>query len=125
MGRAYELGGHVHSLGTVRTTILHLAEYQAEYPSKHVHKRAGAVFVNGQRKWAKYEDIEGDEGDFEQIRLGYMAEHPAGEDTWHEGNVAYGKSRLFAIGPLVDYAVSWMAEHRTITTQDDSALAAR
>jgi aminoglycoside 3-N-acetyltransferase len=112
MGRCYQLGGHVLSLATVRTTILHLAEYHAGFPARQVVERAAAVLVEGERRWLTYEDIEGDESDFEQIRQDFMASRPAADDSWHEVPIAYASSRLLAIRPLVDFAVSWMEQHR-------------
>jgi len=111
-GRCYELGGYVLSLATVRTTVLHLAEYRAEYPAKTIGNYAAALRANGKRRWMKYQDVKGDDEDFEQLRQDFMKAHLPTENTWREGEVAYSTSRLFAIRPLIDFAVKWMEEHR-------------
>jgi aminoglycoside 3-N-acetyltransferase len=71
------------------------------------------MMVNGQRQWAEFDDVEGSDEDFEQIRQDYMQQHNAQRGTdWQEGPVAYSASRLFRIRPLVDYAVSWIEQNR-------------
>ena len=108
LGSCYELRGHVLSLATKRTTVLHLADFRSEWPGKHSKQAGSAMLIDGQRQWVAYEDNWSEGEDFEQLRLDYMAanqEHSA-------GMVAYGESRLFAVRPLVDYAVEWIGLNR-------------
>ena len=70
------------------------------------------MLVGGRRKWVHYEDVRGDDSDFEQIRLGFIASCHTGPETWQWGRVAYGKARLMRIRPLIDFAVDWMARNR-------------
>lgn len=111
-GRCYELGGHVLGLGTLKTSVLHLAEHRADYPGKVFYTQAGAIIVDGARRWVERHDLEGTSDDFEQLRRDFMRHAPAGE-AWREGSVGYYPSaRLFRIRPLLDFAVGWMEEHR-------------
>ncbi len=113
LARCYDLGGFVLSLGTARTTVLHLAEYRADYPGKRFYTGGSAVLTDGQRRWMAHEELHGNNDDFEALRLDFMRSVPPGPDTWREGSVAYHPTtRLFAVRPLVDYAVGWMEEHR-------------
>ena len=112
LGRCYELSRHVLCLATKRTTALHLADYRSEWPGKYARRSGSATMSGGVRQWTEYENHWSDGEDFEQIRLDFIASHPPGTGTWQEGPVAYSTSRLFAIRPLIDFAVKWMEEHR-------------
>jgi len=112
LGRCYELDGHVLTLATQRTTVLHLADFRTEWPGKHDKQTGSALLVSGRREWVQYADHWSDGEDFEQIRREFMQAHPAGPDSWQAGRVAYGDSRLFRIRPLVDFAVDWIPRHR-------------
>lgn len=108
LGAAKRAGADVVSLGCVRTTILHHAETLADYPGKEYRQQGGAINTGGQRRWAEYTALEGDDGDFEQLRQGYIA---AGLPC-SEGTVGYGQARRFPARKLVDFAVKWLEEHR-------------
>ena len=111
-GFCYQNGAYVLSLATRRTTILHLAENLTDYPGKEIRHVGTAMLVDGERRWVEYDDLEGDDGDFEQIRRDFMATVPSGPETWSAGTVAYGEARLFRVKPLVDFAVEWIRRHR-------------
>jgi aminoglycoside 3-N-acetyltransferase len=113
LGHCYELNGHALSLGCLRTTILHLAEYRAYWYGKKEYPAGCAMLVEDSRQWVEYRELHGDNDDFEQLRLDYMQSSLPGE-TWSESVVGYGSSRLFAIRPLVDFAVKWIEAHRKI-----------
>jgi len=112
LGRCYELDGRVLSLATEQTTILHLAEYRAEYPGKEYYRQGAAVLIDGQREWVTMDELRGDNGDFERIRRDFIAANPSGPATWRTGRTGYGESRLFCIRPLVDFAAGWMGQQR-------------
>jgi aminoglycoside 3-N-acetyltransferase len=112
LGRCYELDGRVLSLATEQTTILHFAEYRAEFAGKEYYRQGAAVLIDGRREWVTMDEVRGDNGDFEQLRRDFIAAHPSGAATWRTGRTGYGESRLFRIRPLVDFAVGWMARHR-------------
>lgn len=112
LGRCYEMDGYVLTLATLRTTILHLADFRTEWPGKRTKRSGSAMLVDGQRQWVAYDDHWSDGEDFEQIRQDFMAGQPAGPDTWQAANVAYGASRLFRIKPLIDFGVEWIKANR-------------
>ena len=113
VGRCYLSGGHVLSLATERTTCLHLAEHLCEYPGKKNFTYGSAMLVDGQRQWVASNEVAGDDDDFEQLRLAYIA---AGNPHC-EAQVAYGTARLFPVRELVDYAVLWLPANRKAATQ--------
>ena len=113
LARCYDRGAHVLSLATQRTTILHLAEHRCAYPGSCCEANGSAVLVGGGRRWVQRRDMDGYDTDFEQIRLAFMEQHSPGPATWREGPTGYGRSRLFAIRPLVDFAAEWMPVNRT------------
>jgi aminoglycoside 3-N-acetyltransferase len=112
LGRCYDLDGHALGLGTVRTTVLHLAEHRATYPGKETYAQGAALSVDGARQWVVRQELQGNDDDFEELRQDYMRTFPAGE-AWREGRVGYYETaRLFAVRPLVDFAVKWLEAHR-------------
>lgn len=111
-GYCYRTGAYVLSLATQRTTILHFAENLTDYPGREIRHVGTTMLVDGERRWVEYDDLEGDDEDFEQIRQEFMASHPAGPDTWSARDVAYGGSRLFKVKPLVDFACGWIKANR-------------
>ena len=113
LGRTERRGGWVLSLGTVRTTVLHLAEHRCEWAGKAVQRQGSALMVDGVRQWVEYDMLTDENEDFEALRLDYLREHAAQRGTdWHEGPCGYGTARLLAVRPLVDYATGWIAAHR-------------
>lgn len=108
VGHCYKLGGSVLSLANQRTTCLHLAEHLCEYPGKKYSTYGSAMLVDGQRQWVTYKAIDGNDSDFEQIRLDYIsAGHPH-----REAQVGYSSARLFPVGELVDFAIRWLPVNR-------------
>jgi aminoglycoside 3-N-acetyltransferase len=120
LARCYDLGGFVLSLGTIRTTVLHLAEHRANYAGKQWYTQGAAVQEGGVRRWATFTELRGNSDDFEQLRQDYMREHPPGA-AWRESPVGYGRARLFPVRPLVDYAVGWIEAHRQAGPSGDAA----
>jgi aminoglycoside 3-N-acetyltransferase len=112
LARCYDLDGWVLSLATEQTTVLHLAEYRADYAGKEIYRQGAAVLVDGRREWVTMDELRGTNDDFEQIRLDFIAAVPPDSGTWHAGRTGYGASRLLRIRPLVDFAVSWMERQR-------------
>lgn len=106
--QCYERGGSVLTLGTRRTTIIHLAEHKAQFAGKNYRRFGGAMLVDGRRQWVVYEDVEENEEDFERIRQDYIA---AGRPC-SIGPVAYAESRMFPARELVDFAVEWIETNR-------------
>lgn len=107
LARIYDLDGHVLLLGVGydRNTSFHLAEYRAPGAPR---KREGApIFVDGERRWVWWEDVDLDADPFPQI----------GEEMERALPVTIGKvgsatARLFRQRPAVDFATRWLAERR-------------
>ena len=109
LARIYERGGHVLLLGVGHdsNTSLHLAEYRAEFPKKREIRCGAPIYLNGERVWRWYRDIEFDTDDFPTL----------GADFETRGNVVFGSIgratvRFFAQRDLVDFGVDWMSRHR-------------
>ncbi len=113
LGRMYELGAKVLLLGVGHgnNTSLHLAEYQAEWPSKSTSQRGAPLIVNNERQWVEVEDLDIDEEDFEQIGASFVTEWK-GEGAQTDGPVGAGIGRLMSMPALVDFATSWMSNNR-------------
>ena len=109
LGRIYDLDGKILLLGVSHSnnTSLHLAEYLSDYPTKTRETQAAAMMVDGRRQWVKYEVLSVDTDDFEQVGAAYEA-----SIGYTIGQVGIGSARLFAQKALVDFAVTWFAEHR-------------
>lgn len=108
LGRLYELGGQVLSLGVRHNSTLHLAEYIANWPGKPYKRQGCAMLVDGERQWVVFEDLDHDEGDFMQIKDAFE------RATSHTriGTVGNAQCRLVGIRESVDFAVSWMQRRR-------------
>ena len=104
----YDLKGHVLSLGTDKTTILHYAEVLADFAGKSFVDEGTATIVDGKRQWVKYKTLDWCDDDFALIRADYIKDGK----PHTRGTVAYGEATLFPICELVDYAVAWMERNR-------------
>lgn len=110
IARVYALEGYVLLLGVGHgnNTSLHLAEYRADWPGRRTISTGAPVLVAGERRWARFDDLDWDDGDFTRIAADFAA------DTGLErrGRVASGEAILVPQQPLVDYAVAWIERHR-------------
>lgn len=110
LGRLYEQDASVLLLGVghANNTSLHLAEYRASWPDKANHREGAPILVNGQRRWVRYEDLDVDESDFDQIGDAFAA-------TEYEkiGPVGAGIGRLCKQRSIVDFGVAWITDNRT------------
>jgi aminoglycoside 3-N-acetyltransferase len=111
LARVYDLDGQVLLLGVGHdnNTSLHLAEYRAAYPGRRWEDQGSPVLVNGVRRWARYQKLTGDASDFEQLGADFAVE----TGLERRGLVGATQSRLMAQRAVVDYAVTWMEQHRT------------
>ncbi|MBN1963004.1 MAG: AAC(3) family N-acetyltransferase [Anaerolineae bacterium] len=111
LARLYDQDGLILLLGVGhdRNTSLHLAEYRADYPGKHVVHQGAPLQVNGTRQWVQYPDIEIDSDDFAQLGAAYEAQQ-AGQVR--RGPVGYGEAILLRQRPLVDFAMTWLPANR-------------
>jgi aminoglycoside 3-N-acetyltransferase len=62
---------------------------------------------DGRRAWATYDDLEMDEGDFDDIGEAFAA-----TGAEQSGPVGAGTGRRCRMRELVDFAVVWMERHR-------------
>jgi aminoglycoside 3-N-acetyltransferase len=109
LARLYDLDGHILLLGVghKNNTSLHLAEYRADYPGKEWTTQGSPVKINGERQWITFEDLEGDDVDFEDIGSAFAA---SGDQR--TGRVGNGEALLMAMRDLVDFGAAWMTKHR-------------
>lgn len=110
LARLYDLDAHILLLGVdhASNTMLHLAEYRADYPGKQWTNQGAPVTVESERRWVTFEDLEGVSDDFVQIGSDFAA--TGGEQRRRAGS---GEARLVGVRPLVDFAVDWMTAYRT------------
>jgi aminoglycoside 3-N-acetyltransferase len=110
LARLYDAEGFVLLLGVGhnRNTSLHLAEYRAEYKTKAELTNGAPIFIDGERQWANFQDIDFDSDDFNE--LGDAFEQETG--LVRRGKVGSAEAMLMPIKPLVDYAVKWMEASR-------------
>lgn len=110
LARLYERGAHVLLLGVGHgnNTSLHLAEYRADFPGKTRSAFGTPMFVEGERRWVEFEELELDDSDFPALGEAFAAE----TDHQVEGEVACARALLFPQASVVDFAVTWMETHR-------------
>jgi len=112
LGKLYELDGHVLLLGVdhENNTSLHLAEFRANYPGKRYLHTGSAMLVNGRRQWVSYESPDADSNDFNEIGTAFDKTYPITVQHINDAQV-----RFFSQRPLVDFAVTWMEQHRDLS----------
>lgn len=110
LSRIYDLDGHVLLLGVGHgnNTSLHLAEYRASWPGRRMISTGAPMLVDGERRWAPFDDLDWNDADFARIAADFAA------DTGAErrGRVGQGEGILAPQRPLVDYAVAWIERLR-------------
>jgi len=109
VGRLYQLDAQVLLLGVdhLSNTALHLAEYRAAWEGKVDNTVGAPMFVDGQRRWVTAPDLDIDESDFGAIGDAFAA--TGAELTFPIGNTT---ARLCRVSEIVDFAVTWMNQHR-------------
>lgn len=111
LARLYEAEGWVLLLGVGHSsnTSIHLSEYRADYAGKTEVNNKAPIFINGQKKWADFKDVNVDSCDFELIGTAFE------RDTSYtrRGKVANADALLMPIKELVDYAIKWMEANRS------------
>lgn len=109
LGRLYELDAYVLLLGVTHAnnTSLHLAEERASWAGKASRPHGAPMLVDGRREWVVWDDLDGDDDDFDVIGEAFAA--TGAERT---GAVGAGTGRLFRQREVVDFAVTWMTANR-------------
>jgi aminoglycoside 3-N-acetyltransferase len=110
LARVYDLDGWVLLLGVghEHNTSLHLAEYRTLCARRRRIETGAPIWVNGQRQWVTFEDVDYEDADFPEIGAGLELE----TGCVRSGRVAQAQALLMPQRALVDYAVGWMREHR-------------
>ena len=112
LARIYNLDGFVLLVGVghARNTSLHLAEYRATFPTKHIVQQGAPISSSGSRRWTTFENIEMDSSDFERIGEDFLRSD-AGNRVLH-GKVGLAACQLMPQRTVVDFAVDWLELHR-------------
>ena len=112
LARIYDLGGFVLLLGVGhdRNTSMHLAEYRAIFPTKHIVREGAPISTAGSRRWTTFENIDLDSSDFEGIGEDFP-QSDVGREV-RRGKVGLAKCQLMPQRAIVDFAVDWLEENR-------------
>jgi aminoglycoside 3-N-acetyltransferase len=112
LARIYDLGGFVLLLGVGhdRNTSMHLAEYRAIFPTKHIVREGAPISTAGSRRWTTFENIDLDSSDFEQIGEDFLRSDV--EREVHRAKVGLAKCQLMPQRAMVDFTVDWLEESR-------------
>ena len=109
LGRLYELDAQVLLLGVDHgnNTSLHLAEDRADWDGKSWVPHGAPMMVDGERTWVTWDDLDSDDGDFEQLGDAFAL-----TGAERVGRVGSGVGRLVDMAAIVDFAVNWMNANR-------------
>jgi aminoglycoside 3-N-acetyltransferase len=109
LARIYELNGNILLLGVSHenNSSLHLAEYRSEFPNKRNRMTGSAIKVNNKRKWVKWEELDLNSDDFEQLGADYET-----KINYTPGKVGLANARLLSQRKIVDFAVEWFKINR-------------
>lgn len=113
LARLYEADAFVLLLGVDHTvnTSLHLAEYRSpQAPTRRIRNGLPVAGDHGGSEWIEVDDIDTDASDFAEVGAAFEAAYP---QAVHTADVAQATARLLPQRPLVDFAVTWFAEHRS------------
>ncbi len=107
LDKIYQHDGHVLLLGAgyESNTSLHLAEYRLDW-MPHINQGA-PVFVDGEKVWQTYQDVDVNSDDFAALGKAFEAEHRV-----FIGKVGSAETRLFHQRQAVDFAEAWLQSHR-------------
>lgn len=108
LARVYDLDGWVLLLGVgyESNTSFHLAEYRV--PNRPLTVVGAPIFVEGQRRWVTYEDVELDSDPFPEI-----GEAMEAENRVIVGRAGSAQVRTFSQRMAVDFARDWLARYRS------------
>jgi aminoglycoside 3-N-acetyltransferase len=109
VGQLYALDGFILLLGTdhSRNTSLHLAEHRADYPRKRRRQESSAILAEGIRQWVTYSSPLLESNDFATLGAAYEATHQLAPAF-----VGQAPARFLRQRQLVDWAVTWIEQHR-------------
>lgn len=110
LARIYDRDGYVLLIGVnhANNTSLHLAEWRSNHATRELVEERGAVFVEGQRRWLTWHDVNYDADDFAQLGEDYEK-----KGGYQPGKVGQAEARLVSQRAIVDFAVEWLKTNRT------------
>jgi aminoglycoside 3-N-acetyltransferase len=108
LGRMYQRNAKVLFLGTGyhTCTCFHLAETMLKDMS--TRRMGTALLVDGRRTWKVFKDYDYESGDFNELGEALEREIPS-----RQGLVGNAECRVFDMKEAVDFATSWLGQHRT------------
>jgi aminoglycoside 3-N-acetyltransferase len=111
ISRMYELDGQILLIGVnhENNSSIHLAEYRSSFPGKRYVKTGCAMFVNNQRKWVEWKELDVNSDDFEQLGLDFES-----KINYKPGKIGLAESRLISLRAIVDYGVEWLKLNRKV-----------
>ncbi|MFW9820145.1 MAG: aminoglycoside N(3)-acetyltransferase [Candidatus Thorarchaeota archaeon] len=109
LARIYDLDGRILLVGVTHenNSSLHLAEYRSEYTNKRKRLTGSAIYVNNERKWVEWEELNINSDDFEQLGLDFES-----KINYSPGKVGLAEARLLSQKKMVDFAVEWLKKNR-------------
>ena len=112
LARIYDLHGFVLLLGVgyESNTSMHLAEYRATFPTKHIVQEGAPISTAGSRRWTTFENIALDSSDFERIGEDFLRSDVGSEV--HCDQVGLAHCQLMPQRAIVDFTVDWLEENR-------------
>ena len=107
LARVRDRDGDVLLLGTGHgsNSSLHLAEHLVPDPPRETS--SAALMTPEGRRWVTWEDVVGDEDDFERLGAAFDA-----TGATRIGRVGEGEARLMRQRELLEFAVGWLVENR-------------
>ncbi len=103
----YQHDSHVLLLGTSyeSNTSFHLAEYRLDWMPRIT--QGAPIFIEGERFWQTFQDVDLDSDDFAELGEAFEAEHEV-----NLGTVGSAQARLFHQPTAVDFAELWLQSNR-------------
>jgi aminoglycoside 3-N-acetyltransferase len=110
LARLYELDAQVLLLGVTHSnnSSLHLSEYRATGIVLEPITAGASLWVDGERRWVRYADVQSFGEDFEALGEAFALE-PGAERC---AEVGLARARLFSQRAVVDFGVEWLETHR-------------
>lgn len=111
LARIYELDGYILLLGVSHknNTSLHLAEYRSDHFKKQYKLNGSAILVNKKRQWTEWDELDLNMDDFKQLGKDFES-----KINYIPGKVGIADARLLLQRKLVDFAIEWFKENRTV-----------
>jgi aminoglycoside 3-N-acetyltransferase len=103
-------------VGYGNNTSLHLAEHRADFPSKTHVQQGAAMFVDGERQWVPFRELDYDDDDFPQLGADFEKAHPEAVTI---GRIGDAEVRTMQMRALVDFGVQWMEANRPLKKEGE------